>query len=159
MTKLTLTKQQKKALQQTTDKYAQVVINNKELFKAGTEFTEQEFCKLFNLQTNDKFTTYKDTHRNQLRKVSEQSKLNLVLAVRGLYLKSIDYGSTFKVLQKNQVQWEVSRYSSISHTAKRDADILQDGITNHKSRWKKLTAKERLEIGARIKRRALVKGY
>ena len=158
MTKLIMSKQQKKALQQTTDNYAQVVLNNKELFKAGVEFTEEEFCKMFNLPTNDTFKTYKDTHRNQLRKVSEQSKLNLVLAVRGLYLKSIDYGSTFKVLQKDQVQWEVSRYSSISHTAKRDADILQEGIHNHKSRWKKLTAKERVEIGARIKRRASVQG-
>jgi hypothetical protein len=155
MTKLIMTKQQKKSLQEATDNYAQVVLNNKDLFKAGAEFTEEEFCKMFNLPTNDTFKTYKDTHRNQLRKVREQSRLNLVLAVRGLYLKSLDYGSTFKVLSKTDVQWEVSRYSKVSHTARRDANILQEGINNHKSRWKKLTAKERVEIGARIKRRMM----
>ena len=105
--KKALTKKQLRLL-----RYNDIIVKNKKLFKAGQYLTRDAFIRLFNIQGVVSSGTYEEMHRSNLKLVTAQTEINMLMRENGLYIASEDYYQFFNVVNKDRVKAEVVRYSA-----------------------------------------------
>lgn len=139
--------------EQLVDNLSNAVTANKALFVAGTVMSEQDFCNIVGITAPTTFNT-KTVTKHNLAKVKHQAILNKVLAVRGLCVKSQDYYSQFLVIPKTDVGTRVKAYDNRSINAAEDAEVLTDGVSKYKCKWRKLGIKQVQAVASRVAARS-----
>lgn len=71
-----------------------------------------------------------------------QSKLNRVLAQRGMYIKTENYYQWFRVLSAEATSKKVKSYLAKSRGNKTAANRLSSGLIRHKAKWSRLNTAE-----------------
>jgi phage-related protein len=104
--------------------------------------TEDQFLTMFNLPALTSFTAVAEVMRHSLRKVKVQGEVNKLLSMRGLYLKSCEFGSTYFLLSKKGLENKLDSYQAQAYRRKESQMRLSEGITKHKSKWEKLSLEE-----------------
>jgi hypothetical protein len=115
---------------------------NRELFTLGNTITEDQFLTMFNLPALTSFTAVAEVMRHSLRKVKVQGEVNKLLSMRGLYLKSCEFGSTYFLLSKKGLENKLDSYQAQAYRRKESQMRLSEGIIKHKSKWEKLSLEE-----------------
>lgn len=139
--------------EQLVDNLSKAVTTNKALFVAGTIMSEQDFCDIVGITMPTTFNT-KTVSKHNLVKVKHQAILNKVLAVRGLCIKSKDYYTEHLVIPKTDVGTRVKAYDNRSANAAEDAEVLANGATKYKCKWRKLGTKQVQTVASRVAARS-----
>lgn len=129
-----------------------LITANKSKFTAGSTLSEADFLALAAQVTNLKAPAYTNAPANpseyNLQKVGTYTKLNKLLAHRGLVIKASNYYTSFKVVVKADVQAEVERISNRSVVCSRASAILSTGAECYHSKFTKLKSSELVRISA-----------
>ena len=129
-----------------------LITANKSKFTAGSTLSEADFLALAAQVTNLKAPAYTNAPANpseyNLQKVGTYTKLNKLLAHRGLVIKASNYYTSFKVVAKADVQAEVERISNRSVVCSRASAILSTGAECYHSKFTKLKSSELVRISA-----------
>lgn len=94
------------------DHYNRVITKNKSKFKTGSTFSRDDLVQLFNVQDIVNTGNYVDIQRSNLKLVTVQMEINMLMRENGLYLASKNYYSQFTVLKKKATKKTVIRYSA-----------------------------------------------
>ena len=106
--------------------YNKIIARNKKLFQQGKSISCETFANLFGLEDIVTVGTYKELHRSNLRLVTLQNELNLLMRENGLYIHSTNYYTTFTVSERNVAKSTAIRYSSTVDVAKSCTQRLSD---------------------------------
>lgn len=98
-------------LQQRLVDYNNILTCNKGLFKAGRSISRDTFINLFGVEDIVNVGTYEELQKSNLKLVSVQKEINMLMRENGLYLKSKNYYKEFKVVEKGPTTGEILRYS------------------------------------------------
>ncbi|AGM47221.1 hypothetical protein AD45P2_00250 [Alteromonas phage vB_AmaP_AD45-P2] len=93
-------------------RYNDIIAKNKKLFAAGSTLTRDKFVSLFAVPDVVTAGNYVDVQRSNLRLVTAQTEINMLMRENGLYIRSKDYYSSFHVVEKKQTKNVIARYSS-----------------------------------------------
>ena len=129
-----------------------LITSNKAHFTAGSTLSEADFLSLASQVADLNAPAYTSTPANpsqyNLQKVGTYTKLNKLLAHRGLVIKASNYYTSFKVVAKADVQAEVERISNRAVVCSRASAILATGASNFNSKFTKLKSSELVRISA-----------
>jgi hypothetical protein len=88
---------------------------NRKRLRPGKVLSRAEFVSMLQLsdiQKNPKAKgSYVDLHRENMKLVAEQQRVNKLMRLNGLYLKSKDYYSEFEVCSKDDTKGTIVRYA------------------------------------------------
>jgi hypothetical protein len=111
-------------------RYNDIITKYKKYFKAGHSLTRKQFVQLFGISNIKHTGTYEEVHRSNLRLVSAQVEINMLMRENGLYLASSDYYQNFSVGTKERTKREVVRYSSEIDINNNCTTRLEDKLTS-----------------------------
>lgn len=100
------------AKQQRLINYNKIITANKFKLKAGMELTRDEFVNMFGITGIVNHGHYMSIQESNLKLVSVQNEINMLMRENGLYMKSKNYYSKFVVATKDFTKNTIIRYSS-----------------------------------------------
>ena len=120
----------KKSLPQVRD----IIYTNRAMFTKGAVLTENEVLALFDREVPDFSTMLPGMVRETVQnltfvKLGLQTKINKVLAYRGLYMKQ--RGTTYHILNREVVPRKVDQFDRAGTEKDRRAHVLNNGYTRH----------------------------
>jgi len=128
-----------------------IIDTNRSVFTAGKTFTQSWLMNTYGIAPMAMNPSPKDVARFNLKLVTAYTKLNKLLAKRGLYVKSTNYYETFEVLTLEKAISKVKKYKNKAKGDKAASRNLDKGIKNFKSKWtKKLSKDEINEVASYI---------
>jgi hypothetical protein len=127
-----------------------VITNNPHVFTEGKVFPESTFCTLVGMPQQISFATSKDASRYLLKKVKELGTINKLLALRGMYIRSKDYGQFYTVISKDKVPSRINAYKKQAAAKEHAGRTLAKGFDNHESVWSTLNDHEVAEVANRL---------
>jgi hypothetical protein len=127
-----------------------VITNNPHVFTEGKIFPESTFCTLVGIPQQKTFTTAKDASRYLLSKVKEVGTINKLLALRGMYIRSKDYGQFYAVVTKAKVPSRINAYKKQAAAKEHAGRTLAKGFDTHASVWSALNNHEVAEVANRL---------
>lgn len=129
--------------------YAQVrnfIDANRKLFKQDKEFKQEDIMSVFGVQEPDfsqmnSAEIMRASQSFQLQKLAAQTKVNRVLAQRGLYMSQ--YKTTnYRIKTASQTVAKVSAYQTAANQKLARRVELQAGITRAGSKWSRVKNSE-----------------
>jgi hypothetical protein len=142
-TKLTRTRLQKD--QETTlSKVNQIITSNKHLFRQGVQFTADDLVAMMSPIVPQLARNY-PPHIAAMHKLTAYTKLNKVLAFRGLRVKSCNYGEYYEVATLSKAKKAVTTYTKVSRAKAKTSRLLNEGIERYQGKWRKL-GKQQLQL-------------
>lgn len=95
--------------------YDRIMATSRKHFRAGSYLSRDQLITMFNLQGVSKLGhmngTYAEQHRENLRLVAVQQDINHLLRANGLYMRSMDYYTSFQICRKEQTKNTIVRYA------------------------------------------------
>lgn len=135
------------------------ISSNKAAFKPGSVMSEADFLSLasqipnFNVPTyTTNFASNAEATKYNLQKLSVYTKLNKVLATRGLVIKAKNYYSQFEIVSKDQISSEVTRMEAKAVTSTMAAVNLQTGFNQYHAKFSKLKPGEIVRVAGYFNR-------
>lgn len=130
-----------------------VIQTNKAKFKPGVSIKEKDFLKItstiFGITTpkfKSTFKSAKEAHIYALQKVAAYTKLNKVLAHRGLVIRASDYYTNFHIIGHEQALDFASAKVSRSVSLVTRANTLQSSVLAFDSIYRKLSKPEIVKL-------------
>jgi hypothetical protein len=127
-----------------------VITNNPHIFTEGKVFPESAFCTLVGMPQQTSFKTSRDASRYLFSKVKELSTINKLLALRGMYIRSKDYGQFYAVITKTRVPSRINAYKKQAAAKEHAGRILAKGFDTYESVWSALNDQEVTEVANRL---------
>ena len=121
------------------------ITDNRNVFAQGNTFKADWLAETFSLSLPANPTPKHFVEYN-LRLVGLYTKVNKLLAKRGLYIKAKDYYSEFEVLDSPKTMEKISNYQHKSQGNSKAATNLTKGFKKHKGKWRKLGKREVEEL-------------
>ena len=130
-----------------------LIVANKKHFVPESSMSEKDFLKMastvFGLKApkyNNKFTTAMQAHKYALQKVAVYTKMNKLLAKRGLVIRSKNYYTEFHIVGKEEaLDFATAKVTRSVALASR-ANTIQAGVQAFNSSYTKLTRPEQATI-------------
>lgn len=125
---------------------------NINLIQKGNTLTEDQFCKAFDLPSPQKFNDYIQAMQFNMLKLAKYTKVNKLLAKRGLYIKSKNYYTEFTVHGiKSDVETKLTQQEYKRTVAKLDQETLRKGYRNYRGNYNRpLGPRETLDVVKRM---------
>lgn len=124
-----------------------IITAHRSVFTAGSSFTAEwldtNLASLFPRLASS--TSLNDL---MFARITAYTKLNKVLAERGLYIKSTNYYSEFKVLDKVAATKRITGYAKVGTAAFKASTRLAIGVDHYSCKWRKLTVKQLINVAA-----------
>jgi hypothetical protein len=127
-----------------------VITNNPHVFTEGKVFPESTFCTLVGIPQQTSFKTSKDASRYLLSKMKEVGTINKLLALRGMYVRSKDYGQFYAVVTKAKVPSRINAYKKQAAAKEHAGRTLAKGFDTYEAVWSALNDREIVEVTNRL---------
>jgi hypothetical protein len=127
-----------------------IITNNPHVFTEGKVFPESTFCTLAGIPQQTTFKTSKDASRYLLSKVKELGSINKLLALRGMYIRSKDYGQFYAVLPKTKLPSRINAYKKQAAAKEHAGRTLAKGFDTYEAVWSALDDFEVAEVANRL---------
>lgn len=128
--------------------YTSTISANAYKFVPGKTITEAWLISKFNVEPLPATFTARDVSAYNARKVMAYTRINKILACRGLYIKAHDYYTSFKVIEKPMDK--VANYRKKAKSNAMAAVTLAAGVSNYQSKWSRLSGAETQRLSASI---------
>ena len=131
-----------------------LISKNKSIFTHGSTVSTSLLCNWFSLAKPVKTSSVSieehevATLRFSAKRQAAQSKLNRLLAHRGLHLAQVNYGDHYKMVDKKQIPNVVKTYRSRGRACLAKAQIIENS-SNTYDRWSKLSKAEIVKVSTR----------
>ncbi len=103
-----------------------ILVNNSAVIQSGLTLSREEFIELFDIEDVVNIGDYQKVHRSNLKLLSMQTDINLLLRESGLYMTSEEYYSYFHIMEKENTKQTILRYSSEVDICKTSTDNLEN---------------------------------
>ena len=114
-----------------------VISTHKHLFKQGTtippEWLDEHMSAIV-----PQLAKGHPSHVHAMHRLSAYTKLNKLLAFRGLRLKSCNYGEYYLVQTLPETKKAVTTYTKVSRAKAKTSRLLDEGIARSHGKWRKL---------------------